>query len=144
MIKHADPHTPLSDQERAHLTALEDNIREQYLALSDIAQNMQEIGRLDLYRELYPTFDLYCQLRWGMKPNNLPFICELKSIINDVKGVIDTFRITQYEVLDQFMNLNSTQRKQLASELAALKTPITSKLTCEAKEKLFPELCLGL
>jgi hypothetical protein len=136
--------TPLTDTERKHLTVLETGIAKSYMALTEVARDMQAIGQLNLYRETHPTFEQYCKLRWGMDPNQLPAIQEVQQVLADVKDVIDLVKISEVELIDQFTGLTQSQRRLLAKEVAELETPLTAKLIYQTKEKLFPEQCLSL
>lgn len=57
----------LSPGERRHLTALERRIERGLQTFKEVGAALMEVRDSRLYREAHPSFESYCQSRWGME-----------------------------------------------------------------------------
>lgn len=57
----------LTPGERRHLTALERRIEHGLQTFKEVGAALMEVRDSRLYREAHPSFEAYCQARWGLE-----------------------------------------------------------------------------
>ncbi len=59
--------TDLTPGERRHLTALERRIEHGLQTFKEVGTALMEVRDSRLYRDVHPSFEAYCQTRWGLE-----------------------------------------------------------------------------
>lgn len=62
-----EPIPALTPGERRHLAALEKRIEHGLQTFKEVGASLMEVRDSRLYRDAHPTFEAYCQVRWGLE-----------------------------------------------------------------------------
>lgn len=119
---------------KAHYEGL---IHDRLQALEEVADYLQSIDDLQLWKSEARTFEEYCK-KWGLNPTRIKIILSMPQLFQDIKGLANPHTFLEPELAKEFKWVDNDERFRLAQRTVIKNKTITPELIRETMTELSP------